>query len=204
MSRRRAIQALGTGLAVAPLLARLGPGGVFAHSGLHPLVPLQENEESWKAYVFDPRQTETVKVLTELILPQTETPGALAVKVYQHIDYALDLAQPKEREDFLLGLEWIDRKSRELFGEDFLGISPEARNAILTVVSSERNTALSDQVGVRFFKDLKDRTVVGYYSSEAGMFEELQYAGNDFLNEYPGCQHPEHLDWEPTQSGGDR
>ncbi len=197
INRRGALRVLGA-LTVVPVLARLGPGGLFAMSGHHPLVPVQEGDEPWKALVFDPGQTETVATLTECIIPQTDTPGARAGKVFQHIDYVLSLESPAVRADFLLGLDWIDRKSREWFGGEFVNLAPEQQTALLTVISSENNRALSDEAGVRFFRDLKLRTIDGYYSSEAGMFEELQYEGNDFLNEYPGCQHPEHLNWEPS------
>ncbi len=197
MNRRGALRALGA-LTMVPVLARLGPGGVFAMSGHHPLVPVQEGDEPWKALVFDADQTEAVATLTECIIPQTDTPGARACKVFQHIDYVLSLESPAARADFLNGLGWVDRKSREWFGGSFVDLTPAQRTALLTVMSSENNRALSDDVGVRFFRDLKLRTIDGYYSSEAGMLEELQYEGNDFLNEYPGCQHPEHLNWEPS------
>ncbi len=35
-------------------------------------------------------------------------------------------------------------------------------------------------------------TINGYYTSAIGIQQDLQYVGNDFLPEFPGCTHPEH------------
>lgn len=197
INRRQAVRRLGA-LTIVPVLARMGPGGLFAMSGHHPHVPVQEGEPSWAPVVFDAEQTETVAVLVDLIIPETETPGARAVHVHQHIDYSLSLQSREIQQRFLRGLAWLDAKSRETFGAPFVGLPGQAQKALLTIISSEKNTALSDRPGVEFFMELKDRTIVGYYSSEAGMFDELEYQGNDFLNSFPGCTHPEHLEWEPS------
>ena len=197
IDRRQAVRRLGA-LTIVPVLARMGPGGLFAMSGHHPHVPVQEGDRTWRPVVFTDQQAETVAVLAELIIPETETPGARAVHVHQHIDYSLSLQSEEVQQRFLRGLDWLDQKSRETFGQSFTGLPEQAQKALLTIVSSEKNTALSDRMGVEFFKELKDRTIVGYYTSEAGMFEELDYQGNDFLNSFPGCTHPEHLDWEPS------
>jgi hypothetical protein len=44
----------------------------------------------------------------------------------------------------------------------------------------------------RFFIRLKQMTVDGYYTSEIGLHQDLQYRGNDHLLEFSGCTHPEH------------
>ena len=43
-----------------------------------------------------------------------------------------------------------------------------------------------------FFRMIKDMTVEGYYSSQAGLSQELGWHGNTFLTEFKGCTHPEH------------
>jgi hypothetical protein len=39
---------------------------------------------------------------------------------------------------------------------------------------------------------MKGLTVDGYYTSEAGLKQELGWHGNTFLTEFKGCDHPEH------------
>jgi hypothetical protein len=39
----------------------------------------------------------------------------------------------------------------------------------------------------RFFVTLKQMTVNGYYSSEIGIHQDLEYQGNTYLAEFPEC-----------------
>jgi hypothetical protein len=41
----------------------------------------------------------------------------------------------------------------------------------------------------RFFVAVKRATVDGYYNSEIGIHQDLQYQGNTFLPEFKGCTH---------------
>jgi hypothetical protein len=44
----------------------------------------------------------------------------------------------------------------------------------------------------RFFVPLKQMTVNGYYTSETGIHQEMEYIGNTYLAAFPECTHPEH------------
>jgi len=44
---------------------------------------------------------------------------------------------------------------------------------------------------VRFFRLIKNLTADGYYTSRAGLLEELGYTGNTFLAKFPSCTIPE-------------
>jgi hypothetical protein len=37
-----------------------------------------------------------------------------------------------------------------------------------------------------FFREAKNRTIQGYYTSKIGIHQELQYKGNQFLQEFVG------------------
>jgi gluconate 2-dehydrogenase gamma chain len=148
--------------------------------------------DSWTPRLLTAHQNETVVVLSELIIPQTDTAGARAARVNEFIDTVLADAPARERQPFLDGLRWVDDRSRELFGTDFSGATPEQQTALLTIISSDRNRALGDRIGVEFFKAIKALTITGYYSSEIGMREELDDDGNLFFLEFEGCTHPEH------------
>lgn len=146
----------------------------------------------WAPRVFTPHQSATVVELTELIIPRTETAGARDARVNEFIDTVLDDAAPAEREAFLSGLEWMDRRSRERFGVDFIDATPADRTALLTAVSSPDDRAQADREGVAFFEAVKRLTVTGYYTSEVGMLEELGDDGTLHFAEKRGCLHPEH------------
>ena len=79
----------------------------------------------YKLRTLNPHQNATVVVLTDLIIPETDTPGAKAALVNEFIDVILtEWANDAERQNFLQGLAGIDKQSQELFGKDFVDASP--------------------------------------------------------------------------------
>lgn len=194
MHRRDALRKLGAagiGTALAPpwvgrlvALAHARGGGHIGSIGQAP--------QAWVPKVLTTHQNVTVTAIAEMIIPATETPGAAAAKVNQFVDATLDDAHEAERKEFLAGLAWVETRSRELFGADFIDCAPEQQTALLTIISSDRNTSLADRAGVAFFQAIKAMTITGYYHSEVGMREELQDDGNLFFPDDPGCTHSEH------------
>ena len=189
ISRRQALKTVGA-YSVAPFLTPLSVAS-------HPLVPLQEGEAGWVPRFFDGRQSETVSAICELIIPETDTPGAKAAKVHEYVDFVLSEEEEDAQGTFLGGIRWVDEKSRSLFGTSFTELKQEQQARVLGLISSDQDVAPADEAGVEFFKDIKTRTIEGYYTSEIGLVQELGYRGKTFLFEYPGCQHEEHQDWEP-------
>ena len=156
--------------------------------GLVVLAPLQA-QTTWKPEVLTPEQDQTVDVLSELIIPRTETPGAHDAQVNRYIDRMLkDGLTAPERAAFLNGLKWLDGHCRSLAGGPFVSLPPDRQTAILTAMSEAATT----DPGRQFFGQMKDMTLRGYYSSKPGLMEELEYKGNGAFSEYPGCTHPEH------------
>ncbi len=145
-----------------------------------------------KPRFLDAHQDETVAALCELIIPETDTPGAKAARVNRFIDGVLAEAGEAERREFARGLRFMDGRSDELFGADFKGARPDQQTALLTILSSEKNRAFEDEIGRDFFRAIKALAVNGYYSSEVGVRQELGDDGQMFFREFKGCTHPEH------------
>jgi hypothetical protein len=204
LNRRQALRKLavgGIGTAAAPLWienlrAVAQAHAEHAHARAAVAAPLD-----WKPKVLSAQQNETVMVLSELIIPTTDTPGGKAALVNRFVDEILTDAGASERREFLRGLQWLDQRSRELFGADFVGASSEQQNALLTIVSSPKNTQAADQIGTEFFQAMKSMTITGYYTSEIGMRQELGDDGQVFFAEFKGCTHPEH-GAPPARTGG--
>jgi len=59
--------------------------------------------------------------------------------------------------------------------------------------ASAARVALQTDSGmpVRFFRLIKNLTADGYYTSRAGLLEELGYTGNTALARFPACSVPE-------------
>jgi type II secretory pathway pseudopilin PulG len=148
--------------------------------------------QEWTPRVLSARQNDAVVVLTELIIPETDTPGAKAARVNRFIDNVLYEAQPAVRERFLSGLAWIDERSRALFGKDFIGATAAQQTALLTRLSADGNPDKEDTRGTEFFDAIKSMTINGYYTTEIGLRQELGDNGQLFLPQFQGCNHPEH------------
>jgi len=152
--------------------------------------------QDWAPKVLTARQNEMVIALTELIIPETTTPGAKATLVNRFIDTVLQQASTTERESFLRGLSWMDERSRALFGKDFLGATAAEQTALLTRLAKEGGPSAveaDDRPGVDFFHAIKAMTINGYYTTEVGLHQELGDDGQLAMAEFRGCEHPEHL-----------
>ena len=55
-------------------------------------------------------------------------------------------------------------------------------------------TKLSTPPVDEFFEAIKSMTIIGYYTSEVGMRQEMGDDGTLFFAEFKGCEHPEHRD----------
>ena len=64
--------------------------------------------------------------------------------------------------------------------------TPPARPA-----TAVKNDGADPQMPVRFFRLIKNLTADGYYTSRAGLIDELGYRGNTFLASFPQCTVPE-------------
>ena len=101
----------------------LSPEAAFAvGQEIHKHLPPKGSAEttSQGLLLFDPHQNATVIVISELIIPQSHTPGAKAARVNEFIDVLLASRPKSEQDKFLEGLNWLDKRSQELFGHSFV------------------------------------------------------------------------------------
>jgi glucoside 3-dehydrogenase (cytochrome c) hitch-hiker subunit len=193
IGRREAVRRLALGgLGSAALPAWAEPLVALADARPHGHQATPAPGTAWKPKLLDAHQDATVSAISELIIPATETPGAQAALVNQFIDGVLAAAAEPEQREFLRGLRFVDGRSRQLFGADFVSARPDEQTALLTTLSSEKNTALEDENGRDFWKVIKALTVAGYYGSQVGLEQELGDDGRMFVLEFEGCRHPEH------------
>jgi Gluconate 2-dehydrogenase subunit 3 len=85
------------------------------------------------------------------------------------------------------GLRWLEEQSQQSHQKSFLSIDQGQRLELLRVISDDRSDKAQENAGVRFFVWIKGETIRGYYTSQAGL-KELDYRGNAFYAESPGCE----------------
>jgi hypothetical protein len=147
---------------------------------------------------LNPHQNETVVAMIDLIIPETDTPGAKATRVNEFIDVILtEWAVEDERQNFLAGLAGVDKQSNELFGKNFVDASPSQQLVLLRAMDESVATARArgrhhgntipedrdKQLRGDFFTVFKGITLHGYYTSEIGFTQELN------LQIIPGAHH---------------
>ena len=127
--------------------------------------------------------------LAEMIIPADgHSPGARAAKVAAYVDTRLSEAYLPVEADVQQrwhdGLRTVDALSREMNGAAFLAAPPEKRVAVLTrMAASEKDPKTAEE---KFFRELKGTTIYGYYTSEIGIHQEMEYKGNTLQQEYAG------------------
>lgn len=185
VTRRDALKALAAGVVGASALSE----AAWAQA-----VAVRTQAESAPATGFrflTAAQHRTVDVLSELIIPgDSRSGGASAAKVADFIDLLLSGAADEEQAAWRDGLAALDSTSTSRFGKPFAEAPPAEQTTLLTEIS--RNEADPKTPLEILFGLAKERTIQGYYTSEIGIHKELGYRGNQFLNEFVGCTHPEH------------
>ena len=141
----------------------------------------------WKPLLFDPHQNETVVVLTELIIPATDTPGAKAANVNRYIDLLLNDGPSADRHRFIEGLGFLDSYSIRKHGNAFVKCTAAQQTAVLTAFDANQEEGVAP--GNRFFRMAKQLTSRIYYATEIGQ-RELNKGGR--VPASYGCSHPEH------------
>jgi gluconate 2-dehydrogenase gamma chain len=171
------------------------PQDKAAKHGHHPSPAAPKPAKFYVAQFFKPAEFETVEILTEMIIPADDKPGAKDARVAAYIDFVVFSAaehQPSLQREWSDGLALLDQTSQEKYGHSFQRIRAAERENLLLEMSFPERDPNARHPGFTFYRLVKEMTVEGFYTSRPGLLEALDYKGLDFLSEFPGCTHPEH------------
>lgn len=105
--------------------------------------------------------------VADVIIPDTDTPGAKAAGAHEFIIRVMrDCHVLEEQETFYAGLERIAENSRKLHEKEFADLAPEQKDGLIEDVSKKDGG---------FFRRLKSLTMAGYFTSEIGATQALEY-----------------------------
>ncbi len=203
IDRREALRRLATGSALAgsaPVLVLAGAGKADGYAGDMPMPqgpPLGSAEppdpelsaKNWKPKFLDEHENQTVIALADLIIPETDTPGAKAAQVNRFIDLWLSVGNPDIQKQYLQALGWLDGHCLAGYSKPFTGLDSAQQHEVLALLTHE-NEDPRIAYGVNLFRLIKGSIVQAYYSSEIGSLQELEYDPNPFQAEFPGCKNP--------------
>jgi len=92
----------------------------------------EQTSTAFTPRTLTPDQRNTVEAIAEIIIPETETPGAKAAGVDQFVDRMLsDYYKPADRDRFLAGLKRVDARAQRLHGKPFGALTKEQQTAIV-------------------------------------------------------------------------
>jgi hypothetical protein len=192
-TRRDALRAIGAGMgSAASMLWAENLRALVQDHAIRTAAPAASAAQAAAPKILGAHDFETVGTLVELVIPATDTPGAKGAQVDLYIDAALGSGLRSDRETFLAGLKWLDRRSRALFGKAFTGATAAQQTELLTRLSADGNPSGEARQGREFFAAIKAMTIAGYYTTEIGLHQELGDDGRLVLAEFEGCTHPEH------------
>lgn len=175
MRRREVVRFLGAALAL-PFLPRNAELAIKMGESLHRRigdVPFR---------TLNREQQALVTTIAEMIIPETDTPGATSVKVPEFIDLILtEWASDDERAAFLAGLDDIDARASALGSSRFVGLSAAKKVELLTALDAVREDKAGSGLA---FARLKALTVYGYFTSR--IVEQDILKVQMFFNGYQG------------------
>ncbi len=134
-----------------------------------------ETRVNWQPLFFTPVEASTVATLIDMVLPRTDTPGALDVKVDVFIDKVCAKTYDRESQQNLRDeIAAFNSDCEENYGHPFHGLDQEQRTTVLT--SAEKSSAkfnpniwgktVGDQKTIGFYRTMKSMAIWAYFTSE--------------------------------------
>ncbi|MFN7920779.1 MAG: gluconate 2-dehydrogenase subunit 3 family protein [Bryobacteraceae bacterium] len=153
-----------------------------------------------KPVFFNEAEFATISRMADLIIPATDTPGALDAGVPAYIDMVVSNNKHAQQQ-CRAGIAWLDSQCQKKHGKRFVDLAADQQVAILTPLCAEADkmrepppgSGLKKQpkpkLGPAFFRTVKSLTADGFFTSKAGLVDALGYKGNTVLAEFPSCTH---------------
>jgi len=132
----------------------------------------------YKFQFFTSAENDLLDQMMEMIIPADgHSGGAHAAKVSLFADRMVSTGSDSEKTEWRKGLQVLKEES--------------AKSSLAEALARAAGGGAKPQSDLeRFFGTLKRMTVEGYYSSEIGIHQDLEYQGNTYVAEFPECtQH---------------
>ena len=138
------------------------------------------------AQFFSSLQMQQIGILTELIIPTTNTPGAIAAGVPNFVSMMVgEWYTDIERKIFLDGMLALENYCQRSFSQSINQCDTVELTQALTHFEMLANKYMSSKPpalsindtdeNTPFFNKLKELTVLGYFTSEVGVTQSLAY-----------------------------
>lgn len=159
MDRRRALKSFGISVG----------GGIVIPS----VIWTACNSADYTPILFTTYQLGLLSEIAETILPTTpDSPGAKSAEIALFLDVYFANCRPiNDQQVITNGLTSIDNRCTEKSNKKFLEMSQSSRHDFLVQLDEEANKSQ----GTHYFSMLKSAILLGYFTSQVGATEALQY-----------------------------
>lgn len=168
MERRKAIAAMA-----------LGAGGLIVLPSW--AIWWNSREIALDSTIFTPKETLTIRSISDTIIPEGDSPGALTVDVDKFLIRLFEQCyEPETQNNIRLQIANLNQLANSSNGTDFTVCNREVREELL--ISFEHS---EDELQQQFFTLLKSETIRGFSTSQLVMEQYLGY--ELFPGYYDGC-----------------
>lgn len=138
---------------------------------------------------FKPTDIAYLDEIAETIIPTTNTPGAKAAGVGTFMTVMVkDCYDEQNQKIFLEGMTKLDDACHKMHETSFMKATPEQRKALLVTLDNEQkeyNKNKKKDDPAHYFSQVKQLTLLGYFTSEIGATQALRYEA--VPGRYDGC-----------------
>ena len=125
---------------------------------------------------------------TSVLIPTDDTPGAREANVAPFIDFVVNAAAEYAPE---MQTQWRSAMGF-LRKANFSQLTNEQQVKLITQMAEPELGKAKKGDGFEAYQLIKDMSLHAFYTSRVGLVDVLEYKGNAYLTEFPGCNHPEH------------
>lgn len=176
--------------------ALLGGAALLSTSSLAALMQSCQEQPrlTWEPKFLSTEQAQLVSALVDVILPATDTPGGLDVKVDMAIDLIyLKSLTPEQQQQTAADLDQFNANCVSQFGKPFHQLDKSQQVSVLEAEEEKApmfspgvwGTRVGDQPPVGFYRSFKSLAVMAYCTSEQIGKEVLNY--DPVPGPYQGC-----------------
>lgn len=147
--------------------------------------------DRWSAYkpsFFSPVQFQTLDAFTAILIPTDDTPGAREAHVAPFIDFVVNAAAeyaPEMQLEWRNAMAWLEKNN-------FATLAAAEQLSLVREIAAPEFDKWKAHDGFKTYRLIKDMTVRAFYTSRIGLIDVLEYKGNAYLTQFPGCTHSEH------------
>lgn len=140
--------------------------------------------------VFSSDEFKQITKIVDLIIPRSETPGAVDAKVPEFISMMIvETYPPGVSILFHEGLEALNEFCREKWDDQFLKLDEKQQHTAIEnvdrlIIGGEK--VPKKYASLEFYRILKELTVLGFFSSEEGATQALRYVQTP--GAFSGCE----------------